>query len=58
MKMAFIYKALLSEYNVQSVQDIQAALKDLLGGTIKKMMEVEMENHLGYEKSRRSDNDD
>ena len=22
------------------------------------MMEVEMENHLGYEKSRRSDNDD
>ena len=53
-----IIKALLSEYGVQSVQDIQEALKDLLGGTIKKMMEVEMENHLGYEKSRRSDNDD
>ena len=58
MKMAFIYKALLSEYNVQSVQDIQAALKDLLGGTIKKMMEAEMEERLGYEKSGRSDNDD
>ena len=53
-----IIKALLSEYAIQSVQDIQAALKDLPGGTIKKMMEVEMENHLGYEKSRRSDNDD
>ena len=40
------------------MQDIQEALKDLLGGTIKKMMEVEMEERLGYEKSRRSDNDD
>ena len=53
-----LIKALLSAYAIQSVQDIQEALKDLLGGTIKKMMEVEMENHLGYEKSRRSDNDD
>ena len=31
-----IIKALLSEYGIQSVQDIQEALKDLLGGTIKK----------------------
>ena len=53
-----IIKALLSEYDIQSAQDIQDALKDLLGGTIKKMMEVEMEKRLGYEKSRRSDNDD
>ena len=53
-----LIKALLSEYDIQSVQDIQEVLKDLLGGTIKKMMEVEMENHLGYEKSERSDNDD
>ena len=30
----------------------------LLGGTIKEMMEAEMDNHLGYEKSERSDNDD
>ena len=53
-----IIKALLSEYDIQSAQDIQEALKDLLGGTIKKMMEAEMEDHLGYEKSERSDNDD
>ena len=53
-----IIKALLSAYDIQSVQDIQEALKDLPGGTIKKMMEVEMENHPGYEKSRRSGNDD
>ena len=31
-----IIKALLSEYDIQSVQDIQEALKDLPGGTIKK----------------------
>ena len=53
-----IIKALLSEYAIQSVQDIQAALKDLLGGIIKKMMEVEMEAHLGYEKAEGTDNDD
>ena len=39
-------------------EDIQDALKDLLGDTIKEMMEAEMDEHLGYEKSERSDNDD
>ena len=53
-----LIKTLLSAYAIQSVQDIQEALKDLLGETIKKMMEVEMEEHLGYEKSGCSDNDD
>lgn len=53
-----IIRNLLSEYDIQSAQDIQEALKDLLGGTIKEMMEAEMEGHLGYEKSERSDNDD
>ncbi|MDO4447342.1 MAG: IS256 family transposase [Lachnospiraceae bacterium] len=43
---------------MQSAEDIQDALKDLLGGTIKEMMEAEMDAHLGYEKSERSDNDD
>lgn len=32
-------------------------MKDLLGGTIKEMMEAEMGYHLGYEKSARSDSD-
>ena len=27
---------------------IQEALKDLLGGTLKEMMEAEMSRHLGY----------
>ncbi len=53
-----IIRGLLQEYDIQSATDIQEALKDLLGGTIKEMMEAEMEDHLGYEKSERSDSDD
>ncbi len=53
-----IIQGLLQEYDIQSAQDIQDALKDLLGGTIKEMMESEMDNHLGYAKSERVDDDD
>ena len=53
-----IIHQLLEEYDIQTAEDIQDALKDLLGGTIKEMMEAEMDNHLGYEKSQRSDSDD
>ena len=53
-----IIHQLLEEYDIQSAEDIQDALKDLLGGTIKEMMEAEMDDHLGYEKSERSDHDD
>ena len=53
-----IIQQLLQEYDIQSTEDIQEALKDLLGGTIKEMMEAEMDEHLGYQKSQRSDSDD
>lgn len=53
-----IIHQLLDEYDIRTAEDIQEALKDLLGGTIKEMMETEMDDHLGYEKSERSDNDD
>ena len=53
-----IIRQLLEEYDIETTEDIQDALKDLLGGTIKEMMEAEMDDHLGYEKSERSDNDD
>ena len=53
-----IIQQLLQEYDIETAEDIQDALKDLLGGTIKEMMEVEMDNHLGYDKSQRSDSDD
>ena len=38
-----IIHQLLEEYDIQSAEDIQDALKDLLGGTIKEMMEAEMD---------------
>lgn len=53
-----IIQGLLQEYDIESAADIQEALKDLLGGTIKEMMEAEMDDHLGYSKSERSDSDD
>lgn len=53
-----IIRGLIDEYGIETAEDIQAALRDLLGGTIKEMMESEMDEHLGYEKSERSDNDD
>jgi len=51
-----IIAALLQEYDIQSAEDIQEALKDLLGGTIQSMMEAEMDNHLGYKSYERSEN--
>ena len=53
-----IIHQLLEEYEIETAEDIQDALKDLLGGTIKEMMEAEMDDHLGYGRSERSDSDD
>ncbi len=36
---------LLEEYDIQTTEDIQGALKDLPGGTIREMMEAEMDEH-------------
>ena len=52
-----IISALIDEYDIETAEDIQAALRDLLGGTIKSMMEAEMDEHLGYQNYERSDND-
>ena len=52
-----IIQQLFQEYHIEDANDIQDALKDLLGGTLKEMMESEMEDHLGYHKSERSDNE-
>lgn len=51
-----IITSLIEEYDIHTAEDIQEALKDLLGGTIKEMMEAEMDHHLGYETYERSDN--
>lgn len=51
-----IIAGLLQEYDIHSAEDIQDALKDLLGGTIQSMLEAEMDEHLGYEPYERTDN--
>lgn len=53
-----IIQQLLQEHDIQSAEDIQEALKNLLGGTIKEMMEAEIDEHLDYQKSQRSDSED
>ena len=50
-----IISTLIEEYDIKTAEDIQEALKDLLGGTIKSMMEAEMDEHIGYEKYQHSD---
>ena len=40
---------LLEEYDIQISEDIQDTLKDLMGKTIKKMIEAEMKQHFRYE---------
>lgn len=49
-----IIAALIDEYDIETAEDIQNALKDLLGGTIKSMMEAEMDDHLGYKSYERN----
>lgn len=52
-----IIAGLLEEYDIQTAEDIQEALKDLLGGTIQSMMEAELREQLGYDKYERSDSE-
>ena len=51
-----IIAALINEYDIKTADDIQDALKDLLGGTIENMLEAELDNHLGYEPYERTSN--
>lgn len=53
-----IIQGLLQEYDIETADDIQDALKDLLSGTLKEMMETEMDNHLGDDKYERSNEPD
>lgn len=48
-----LIQGLLQEYDIQSADDIQETLKDLLSGTILGMLETEMYNHLGYDRCER-----
>jgi len=51
-----IIAGLLQDYDIKSAEDIQDALKDLLGETIQSMLEAEMDDHLGYAPYERAAN--
>ncbi len=42
-------RMLIEEYQPESIQDIQEALKDLLGGAMEDMLKAELDEHLDYE---------
>ena len=48
--------SLIEMYNIETAEDIQEALKDLLGGAIENMLESELEEHLGYDNYERNRN--
>lgn len=49
-----LIQGLFQEYDIQSADDIQEALKDLLSGTLQDMLEKEIDDHLGYDRYERS----
>lgn len=49
-----LIQGLLQEYDIHSAENIQEVLKDLLSGTIRDMIETEMDNNLGYDRYERS----
>ena len=46
---------LIEAYEIKTAADLQAALKDLLGGTIQEMLEAELDEELGYEKHEKTE---
>ena len=48
-KRSKIAKMLIEEYQPKSSQDIQEALKDLLGDTMEELLKAELDEHLDYE---------
>lgn len=50
-----VISSLIEAYDIKTTGDLQEALKDLLGGTIQEMLEVELDEHLGYEKYEKTE---
>lgn len=44
-----ISKMLIEEYQPETVQDLQEALKAILGDTMEQMLKAELDEHLDYE---------
>ena len=52
-----IIASLIDEYDIETADDIHEALKDLLGGILRSMMEAKVDEHLGYQSYEHSYND-
>lgn len=48
-KLNKISRMLIEEYQPETIQDLQEALKELLGDTMEQMLKAELDNHLDYE---------
>ena len=44
-----VAKAIIDNYNPETVEDMQMAIKDIFGPMFESMLQGEMSNHLGYE---------
>lgn len=44
-----IAEAIINEYEVKSVEDMQSALKEIFGPMFEAMLKGELNNHLGYQ---------
>lgn len=53
-----IVSELIKTYDMKTAKDFQEALKNLLGETLQDMLEVEMNENLGYEKYVRGENNE
>ena len=47
-------KHIIEQYNPQSIEDMQNALKDIFGPMFEAMLQGEMNSHLGYKNNDRS----
>ena len=52
-----IAQAIIDQYQPQSVEDMQDALKDILGPMFEAMLQGEMNSHLGYSNNERGEKD-
>ena len=44
-----VVKMLIDEYDIKTTEDIENALKDLLGETMENLLKAELDEHLDYD---------
>uniref|UniRef100_UPI003D2F8B8D transposase n=1 Tax=Listeria rocourtiae TaxID=647910 RepID=UPI003D2F8B8D len=57
-KTVALAKAIVEEYQPESVEEMQSALKDVFGPLFEQLLQGEIEHHLGYTSYSREDKED